>query len=108
MALRIVRAGTQELQERFEEAGLREPHEFGIRAEDASVGKPGPDAPDDLDDGSTSVLLSYRDEVTGRELATAHVYRYSNGSERGTPDPKSVRIGDTLYVLDTSLDLPFR
>jgi hypothetical protein len=103
MAPHIVRVSTQELQERFEEEGLRKPEHFGIEVVDASVGKPGDDAPEDLDIGSTSVLLSYRERETGREVATAHVYRYADGTPRFTPDPKTLTVGDTDYVLDRRL-----
>lgn len=92
------------MQERFEEEGLREPELLGIEVIDAKVGVPGQDAPDDLVIGSSSVMLSYRIIETGEEVAVAHVYRYPDGSPRGTPDPKYLRVGDTIYVLDRSLD----
>lgn len=104
MAPHIVRVSTQELQERFEEEGLRDPDLFGIDAIEASVGAPGPDAPPDLSVGSVSIMLSYRMKSTGEEVAEAHVYRYAEGSYRGTPDPKMLRIGATIYLLDRSLD----
>jgi len=104
MAPQIVRVGTQAIQEAFENEGLREPALFGIEVIDAKIREPGPNAPDDLTVGSTSVMLSYRSAATGEEVAEAHVYRYPDGSPRGTPDPKYVKSGGTIFVLDRSLD----
>jgi hypothetical protein len=109
---RIVRVGTQEIQERFEEEGFRDPElfeRFGIVVVEASWLPPGPNAPDDLPIGSTSVELSYRvEDEDGEEVARAHVFKKPDGSygASGIPDPKRVVVGDTLYVLDKSLDAP--
>jgi hypothetical protein len=90
---------TDEMQERFEEEGFREPEFFGVSIEEISVAEPGPNAPE-MPFGSKSVELSYRVGNRGQERATAHVYKYPDGSYRGTPDPKSLRIGNTQYLLD--------
>ncbi len=95
------------MQERFENAGLRFPADVGVCVIRRSWGPPGSDAPKDLTIGSLSVMLSYESIQTGEELARAHVYEFPDGSHRGTPDPKRLRgEGDTLYILDRSLDSP--
>lgn len=106
MGYGIVRVGTEKIQERFEEEGLRYPEDFGIVVVEAASGAPGKDAPDDLPPGSTSVELSYRrGDDFGEEVARAHVYKRPDGSFRGTPDPKRLLVDDAIWVLDRDLDL---
>ncbi len=102
-----VRVGTQEIQERFEEEGLREPEFFGIVVVEDGWLPLGPNAPPDEPIGTISVELSYRrGSRCGDEVARAHVFKQPNGTfgASGVPDPKQVLIGDTLYILDKRLD----
>lgn len=86
---------------------MREPEYFGVVVVEVKSGRPGPDAPTDMPIGTRSVMLSYREgDRNGRELARAHAYILPNGEygASGTPDPKRLVEGDTIYILDRDLD----
>jgi hypothetical protein len=53
--------------------------------------------------GTRSERVNYTDQE-GRYMATVHQFKRIDGSlgASGLPDPKRVRIGNTLYILDES------
>ena len=52
----------------------------------------------DLPVGTVSEILNYRVKVNGYRLVKAHQYRLPDGSVRGGPDPKYIRIDDVTFV----------
>jgi len=52
----------------------------------------------DLPVGTVSEILNYRVKVNGHRLVKAHQYRLPDGSIRGGPDPKYIRIDDATFV----------
>jgi hypothetical protein len=79
----------------FREAGCLEPEDHGYTI---LPGLPGPSGPGGPPDCPQERILYYFDEL-GNPLAEAEEYLKADGSPgaSGTPDPKRVRVGDTLY-----------
>ncbi len=52
----------------------------------------------DLPVGTVSEVLNYKVKVNGHRLMKAHQYRLPDGSIKGGPDPKYIRIDDAIFV----------
>lgn len=90
------------MQERFEEEGLRFPGDIGVRVDPMSPSPIGPHLRDCFPPGTMSVMLSYVNEESGQEVARAHTFQDPEGNilASGIPDPKRLRIGGTVYIVE--------
>ena len=52
----------------------------------------------DLPVGTVSEILNYSVKANGHRLVKAHQYRLPDGTIRGGPDPKYIRIDDVIFV----------
>jgi hypothetical protein len=52
---------------------------------------------------AVSRMVVFEDSTTGRQVATAHEYVRRGGRLGGSrkPDPKQLRVGNTVYVTST-------
>lgn len=85
------------MRRRFRELGLEEPEGNGYMVESRGKRKCGPGTPPDC---FLTEILAYLDSL-GREVARAERHLRDDGTvgASGKPDPKRIRVGDTIYVL---------
>lgn len=95
------------MQERFEEEGLRFPQDIGISVRPMTPQLIGPRLRDCFPPGTMTVMLQYVNDETGDEVARAHTFQDPQGNilASGTPDPKSLLVGNTLFIVEPE---PFR
>ena len=63
--------------------------------------RPGPVKYHTLPPDTVSEILRYRVKANGWVVVKAHQYRLPDGSIRGGPDPKYIRIDDAVFVSDS-------
>lgn len=96
------RVNAEELQRLFNEAGYYNRTQTGEFSEEVVYeGRPRKEA--NQPTGTRSERVNYVDH-NGRYVATVHQYRKPDGTlgASGLPDPKRVRIGNVVYILDES------
>jgi hypothetical protein len=101
MAHRVVAISADEMRERFEEAGFRFPEDIGVSVRSMIPQPTGARLRDCFPPGTMTVMLSYVNDETGIEVARAHTFQDPAGNILGSgiPDPKSLLIGNTLFIV---------
>src|SRR5947208_2355540 len=92
-----VRISRATMRQRWRELGLETPEENGYMVEPRHKRNAGAGTPPDC---VFTEIVAYLDNL-GREIARAERHLRADGSVGASrkPDPKRIRVGDTLYLL---------